>query len=104
MMGTLNNQKTVAYEKTVREIAEEIGVSKQAVFKKINRQPLSTKFRFTTVFLRLFSPFISPHFKLSPKQTSIIYCKQGNEPCKYLLEVIAGRATAFTFYIVIEKL
>ena len=42
-MGTLNNQKTVAYEKTVREIAEEIGVSKQAVFKKINRQPLSTK-------------------------------------------------------------
>ena len=43
MMGTLNNQKTVAYEKTVREIAEEIGVSKQAVFKKINRQPLSTK-------------------------------------------------------------
>ena len=43
MMGTLNNQKTLAYEKTVREIAEEIGVSKQAVFKKINRQPLSTK-------------------------------------------------------------
>lgn len=53
---------------------------------------LSTKFRFSTVFLRLFSPFISPHFKLSPKQTSIIYCKQGNEPCKYLLEVITHGA------------
>lgn len=29
------------YGKTIKEIAEEIGVSKQAVFKKINRQPLS---------------------------------------------------------------
>lgn len=28
--------------KTVKEIAEEIGVSKQAVFKKIKREPLST--------------------------------------------------------------
>lgn len=28
--------------KTIKEIAEEIGVSKQAVFKKIKRQPLST--------------------------------------------------------------
>lgn len=42
-MEKLNNQKSVAYEKTIREIAEEIGVSKQAIFKKINRQPLSTK-------------------------------------------------------------
>ena len=32
-----------AYGKTVKEIADEIGVSKQAVFKRINRQPLSTK-------------------------------------------------------------
>ena len=29
--------------KTIREIAEEIGVSKQAVFKKINQVPLSTE-------------------------------------------------------------
>lgn len=28
--------------KTIREIADEIGVSKQAVFKKIKREPLST--------------------------------------------------------------
>lgn len=28
--------------KTIREIADEIGVSKQAVFKKIKRDPLST--------------------------------------------------------------
>lgn len=28
--------------KTVKEIAEEIGVSKQAVFKKMKREPLST--------------------------------------------------------------
>ena len=53
MMGTLNNQKTVAYEKTVREIAEEIGVSKQAVFKKINRQPLSTKLAVSYTHLTL---------------------------------------------------
>ena len=31
--------------KTVRQIAEEIGVSKQAVFKKIKREPLSTGLR-----------------------------------------------------------
>lgn len=31
--------------KTVRQIAEEIGVSKQAVFKKMKRQPLSTSLR-----------------------------------------------------------
>lgn len=38
-----------AYGKTVKEIADEIGVSKQAVFKRINRQPLSTKLeRLTT--------------------------------------------------------
>ena len=36
-------QETVAYIKSIREIADEIGVSKQAVFKKINRQPLSTE-------------------------------------------------------------
>ena len=29
--------------KTIKEIAEEIGVSKQAVFKKINQVPLSTE-------------------------------------------------------------
>ena len=34
---------SVAVGKTIREIADEIGVTKQAVFKKINRQPLSTK-------------------------------------------------------------
>ena len=34
---------SVAIGKTIREIADEIGVTKQAVFKKINRQPLSTK-------------------------------------------------------------
>lgn len=28
--------------KTIRQIADEIGVSKQAVFKKIKREPLST--------------------------------------------------------------
>lgn len=28
--------------KTIREIVDEIGVSKQAVFKKIKREPLST--------------------------------------------------------------
>lgn len=28
--------------KTIKEIAEEIGVSKQAVFKKMKREPLST--------------------------------------------------------------
>ena len=31
--------------KTIREIADEIGVSKQAVFKKIKREPLSTSLR-----------------------------------------------------------
>lgn len=31
--------------KTVRQIAEEIGVSKQAVFKKMKREPLSTSLR-----------------------------------------------------------
>ncbi len=31
--------------KTVRQIADEIGVSKQAVFKKIKREPLSTSLR-----------------------------------------------------------
>ncbi len=43
MVGKINNVEPVAYVKTIREIAEEIGVSKQAVFKKINRQPLSTE-------------------------------------------------------------
>lgn len=28
--------------KTIKEIAEEIGVSKQAIFKKMKREPLST--------------------------------------------------------------
>ena len=31
--------------KTIRQIADEIGVSKQAVFKKIKREPLSTSLR-----------------------------------------------------------
>lgn len=31
--------------KTIRQIAEEIGVSKQAVFKKMKREPLSTSLR-----------------------------------------------------------
>lgn len=31
--------------KTIREIADEIGISKQAVFKKIKREPLSTSLR-----------------------------------------------------------
>lgn len=39
----MEQQETVEYIKTIREIADEIGVSKQAVFKKINRQPLSTE-------------------------------------------------------------
>ena len=41
--------------KTVKEIAEEIGVSKQAVFKKIKREPLSTSLQglMTTVDGRL---------------------------------------------------
>ena len=35
--------------KTIKEIAEEIGVSKQAIFKKIKREPLSTSLQgFTT--------------------------------------------------------
>ena len=38
-----DEHKIHAYGKTVKEIADEIGVSKQAVFKRINRQPLSTK-------------------------------------------------------------
>lgn len=43
MIDKTDNKEAVAYVKTIREIAQEIGVSKQAVFKKINRQPLSTK-------------------------------------------------------------
>lgn len=39
----MEQQETVEYIKTIREIADEIGVSKQAVFKKIKRQPLSTE-------------------------------------------------------------
>ena len=39
----MEKRETVVYIKTIREIADEIGVSKQAVFKKINRQPLSTE-------------------------------------------------------------
>lgn len=39
----MENSESTVYIKTIREIAEEIGVSKQAVFKKINRQPLSTE-------------------------------------------------------------
>lgn len=39
----MDNRESDVYIKTIREIAEEIGVSKQAVFKKINRQPLSTE-------------------------------------------------------------
>ena len=39
----MESQDTIVYIKTIREIADEIGVSKQAVFKKINRQPLSTE-------------------------------------------------------------
>lgn len=41
--------------KTIKEIAEEIGVSKQAVFKKIKREPLSTSLQglMTTVDCRL---------------------------------------------------
>lgn len=35
--------------KTIRQIADEIGVSKQAVFKKIKREPLSTSLRGLTV-------------------------------------------------------
>ena len=35
--------------KTIREIADEIGVSKQAVFKKIKREPLSTSLRGLTL-------------------------------------------------------
>ena len=31
--------------KTIRQIADEIGVSKQAVFKKMKREPLSTSLR-----------------------------------------------------------
>lgn len=42
-MEPIDVQKSVVYVKTIKEIAEEIGVSKQAVFKKINRQPLSTE-------------------------------------------------------------
>lgn len=30
--------------KSIRQIADELGVSKQAVFKKIKREPLSTGF------------------------------------------------------------
>ena len=37
--------------KTIREIADEIGVSKQAVFKKIKREPLSTNLRGLTARL-----------------------------------------------------
>ncbi len=39
----MDSQEPVVYIKTIRAIADEIGVSKQAVFKKINRQPLSTE-------------------------------------------------------------
>ena len=41
--------------KTIKEIAEEIGVSKQAIFKKIKREPLSTSLQglMTTVDGRL---------------------------------------------------
>lgn len=39
----MENSESKVYIKTIREIADEIGVSKQAVFKKINRQPLSTE-------------------------------------------------------------
>ncbi len=39
----MEKSESKVYIKTIREIADEIGVSKQAVFKKINRQPLSTK-------------------------------------------------------------
>lgn len=39
----MENSVSTVYIKTIREIADEIGVSKQAVFKKINRQPLSTE-------------------------------------------------------------
>ncbi|MBE6821459.1 MAG: hypothetical protein E7516_10490 [Ruminococcaceae bacterium] len=39
----MENSESTVYIKTIREIADEIGVSKQAVFKKINRQPLSTE-------------------------------------------------------------
>lgn len=39
----MESQEPVVYIKTIREIADEIGVSKQAVFKKISRQPLSTE-------------------------------------------------------------
>ena len=31
--------------KTIRQIADELGVSKQAVFKKMKREPLSTGLR-----------------------------------------------------------
>ena len=34
----MDNRESDVYIKKIREIAEEIGVSKQAVFKKINRQ------------------------------------------------------------------
>ena len=39
----MENSESKVYIKTIREIADEIGVSKQAVFKKINRPPLSTE-------------------------------------------------------------
>ena len=39
----MENSASKVYIKTIREIADEIGVSKQAVFKKINRPPLSTE-------------------------------------------------------------
>lgn len=42
-MNKTDKYEVPVYVKTIKEIAEEIGVSKQAVFKKINRQPLSTK-------------------------------------------------------------
>ena len=39
--------------KSIRQIADELGVSKQAVFKKIKREPLSTSLQGLSIHDRL---------------------------------------------------
>jgi len=42
MVDKISDVEPVVYVKTIREIAEEVSVSRQAVYKKINCQPLAS--------------------------------------------------------------